>query len=310
MRNLSLDEEIQTMIDFDLDGEVQGQLEETVRKIILMVHTCMSSNDYTTTIREKGRGDEQIDIDVIAKEIIFKDYERYPIFTEEGSNRFSQPTSELVVADPIDGSSEVNRMGAYSNPLSTSIMVVRNDRVIAASAGDIWKKYIYGIDQKGLYIVKMNDHNASKSYIFRNSNAFSHPSIRLAAYARNSKRAEIAKTINDLLSSGDIAYFGNDGGGMFPIQVALGRGKGYNCAAELLPKELYEHITAIMATTAGAKLSRLDGSPFEVNPLIRQTSIIAVNDAVREMLIQKLKKTYQTLNIAHVEPIYGTLLNN
>lgn len=287
------------MVNFDLDDEVQSQLEATVKKIITRVNRHIRLYGDTATITEKGRGDEQIDLDVIANEIIKKDYRGVNIFTEESLDGFLG--SELIVADPIDGSSEINRMGPYSNPLSTSIMLISNNHVIAAASGDIWKGYVYGIDEKGLYMFQIGVHDFIKEYIFTSQDALDDQSIRLAAYARNCKRAKIAKAIDELLSSGVIEYFGNDGGGMFPIQVALSRRKGYNCAAELLPKELYEHITEIMATKAGAKLSRLDDTLLEIDPTRKQTSIIAVNDRIRKTLINKLKETYEVLNISHVE---------
>ena len=267
---------------FSLDQEIQSRLEETVRKIISKVHYLCTYQDIVP-IFEKSAGDEQINLDTAATEIIFKDYSDIGIFTEEGEQ--TSLTPELIVADPIDGSSEANRMGPYSNPLSTSIMLIRDNKIIGAAAGDIWKKRVYGINNNGLYWINP-DHKDIRTYVVCNKRD---QQIRLAAYARTSKYAKVAQEIFRFVELGVISYFGNDGGGMFPIEVALGRERGYNCAAELLPVPLYEHITAIMATKAGAKLSRLDGTPLEINHEIKQTSIVAANDSIRETLIQRLK---------------------
>ncbi|MBI2558078.1 hypothetical protein HYW20_02040 [Candidatus Woesearchaeota archaeon] len=310
------------MVFFNLDEREQERLEEVVGKVISGArHYFQSRRDTLTT--DPKNGNEQTNLDNVAKRIIFQNFENTSLFTEEGNKFLQQELSELVISDPVDGSSLVNLMGPYSSPTSTSLMKIRKNgehwSVVAAVVGDLWRKQIYGIDGLGTYRHRFNnphfgiDELGTYRHRFNNPNSdkkrYIHlessgsEAISLAAYTQTSRRAEIAIEIYNLLQSGRIKKFINDGGGLHNLRVVSNSKDALSCAAELLPKQLYELTPVFLALNAGAKVSRMDGNELEVNPYIKQTAIVARNDNIREALIQMLQPSYARLGISHREEI-------
>lgn len=291
---------------FNLDYREQKKLENVIEKVISKARNYFKTRRDTFTTNER-EGNEQINLDGLAKDTIFQEFQDMPIFTEEGSIRFlKEGLSELVVSDPIDGSSLVNLMGPYSSPTSTSIMEIRKSRgyweIVAAAVGDLWKKQIYGIDKEGLYKFRVGSASSGKKRYVHLKPRGEEPII-LAAYAQSNRRADMAIEVFQLVKSKDISKFINDGGGMYNLRVVSNSKDALTCAVELLPVPLYEHIPVFVASKGGAKVSRLDGTELELNPYVKQTAIVARNDDIRKNLIQLLQYSYGRLGILHREEI-------
>lgn len=139
--------------------------------------------------------------------------------------------------------------------------------------------------------------NEEKNYLIINKEKekLSLDKAFVAAYAPSSERMKIISPLFEICP-----YIHNNGGQPFALRVVEGKSvKTYSAALEAKPVGLWEHIGPLMAESAGASVSRLDGSSLELNPELKQTSITAVNDEIRKGIINALKSNYEKLGILH-----------
>lgn len=127
---------------FEIDLGRQENLEKRIELIIKKVQKIDEK-----TVEEKTKSDELTLSDVKTFEIIKNTASKdvYGI-TEEG--RYGNKSDTIEVWDPIDGSSEFNRIGIKKSPLTTAGIVIYDNMIIGASIGDIWNEKIYGLDKK------------------------------------------------------------------------------------------------------------------------------------------------------------------
>lgn len=282
---------------FNIDQRIQEKLEDRVKLII-----NEAKNIEEKTIKAKSEKDEQIKSDIDAFDIIKKTSKGVYVISEEG-NYGDKKCAVIEVWDPIDGSSEYNRIGEKKSPLTTAGIVIYKNSIAAVSIGDIWNEKIYGLDISGLYFKV----NKEKKYItiseekldkedFSKRELKSLDKVFVAAYAPSLERLKIILPLFEVCP-----YVHNNGGQPFALRVVEGKSiKSYSAALEAKPVGLWEHIGPLMAEYAGASVSRLDGSPLELNSNLKQTSITAVNDEIRENIINTLKPNYEKLGILHV----------
>lgn len=262
---------------FEIDLVKQSNLEKRIELIINEVQKIDEK-----TVEEKSENDELILSDVKAFEIIKNTSPKdVYIITEEGN--YGKESNIIEIWDPIDGSSEFNRIGKRRSPLTTAGIVIHKNKIIGASIGDIWNRKIYGLDKKGLYFKV----NKEKNYLTINKEKrkLSLDKAFVAAYAPSSDRMKIISPLFEVCP-----YVHNNGGQPFALRVVEGQSvKTYSAALEAKPVGLWEHIGPLMAEYAGAFVSTLNGSSLELNLYLEQTSITAVNFQIRKDIINALK---------------------
>lgn len=268
---------------FEIDAKRQKNLEERVELILAAVQEAGEG-----TVEEKNNHDELIVADVAAKQVIFREAPSdVYVITEEGKHGRKSQVVELW--DPIDGSSEFNRIGKKRSPVMTAGLVVCENKIIAAAAGDIWNNSIYGLDERGLYIRTTRSEQRTYITISEEKRNLTLEKAFVAAYAPTKERMEIILPLLDV-----VPYFHNNGGQPFAFRVVEGTSpKSYAAALEAKPVPLWEHIGPFMAEYAGASVSKLDDCPLDLDLEVKQTSITAVNNKIRHGIINALKQNCQ-----------------
>jgi len=288
----------------EIEKERQKTLEERIELIIGVVQKVKEE-----TVSEKSTSDELIRADKVSDAIIkATSPPGVYVITEEGN--YGSKSAIIEVWDPIDGSSEFNRIGKKRSPLTTAGLVICENKIISAAVGDIWDNKIYGLDEKGLYFRELGQ---EKNYISidkeisvdekkkkeKKKFSLSLDEAFVAAYAPTFDRIKIIFPLFEV-----VPYLHNNGGQPFALRVVEGQSvKTYAAALEAKPKELWEHIGPLMAEYGGASVSRLDGNPLELNIGIKQTSITAVNDNIRRGIIDALRTNYGELGIEHTSKV-------
>ncbi len=275
---------------FEIDEKRQKNLEDRVNLIIAEIQKVREG-----TVSEKTKSDELIKADVISHEIII---EKAPqdvyVITEEGN--YGNKSAIVEIWDPIDGSSEFNRIGRRRSPLTTAGLVICENKIIGAAVGDIWNNKLYGIDERGLYYKKLRNQQKNYITISKEKEKLTLDKAFIATYAPTFDRMKIVLPLFEV-----VPYIHNNGGHPFALRVVEGQSvKTYAAALEAKPKELWEHIGPLMAEYCGAFVSKLDGSPLELDIKIKQTSITAVNSNIGEGVINALKENYEKLDIKHI----------
>jgi fructose-1,6-bisphosphatase/inositol monophosphatase family enzyme len=283
-------------IAYACDRDTQDYMESVLRDLILNVYDEFNTNGIDV-VCSKSKGDEQINLDVLANELIHNKFQKYSILSEESDDGCFKGKSinSFIATDPIDGSSESNRKQSLDG-LTSSILLVENNFVIAAACADISSKRIYGIDEFGLYFIESDSND--KIYL-KIDEKMNNSDIYMASYAPSKKRSNLLSYVSKLLADEKISYFHNNGGGMFSFNVINNKDKSYNACAELLPKQLYEHITEIMAIKAGCYFGKVDGSSLELDPSIKQTSILTRTKCMYEYLCNIFSDYYFDNKIKH-----------
>jgi|GEM_PF-6763199 len=265
----------------------QQRLEAAIAEIIAATNVHAKQNPNLVSV-DLTTGHLHTVLDFVATEKYLRTFEGYSLFLEDHLQE--RPGARLLVADPNDGSTPARFLGPHHSPLSTSAMVIENDRVIAAAAGDLWTEAIFGIDKEGLY-----RRAGGVEERIRIRPTLQTPAIRIAAYAqRKQDRGILGVGLSQLVADEKLQSFMNDGGGLYPLLVALNP-DGINVAAELKAVPLYEHTPYIMATLAGAKMSRADGSAFTLDHTIDQTCVVSATTALQGRMLLLLKEFYAQL---------------
>lgn len=272
-------------MDFDLRPDVQGHLEQTV---ITVVREINSSLDDCGVILAENRGDVKGLVDRTAHDLILESYPDVPVLTEEGRARTDSYRGEFaVVADPIDGTSEMVRRGTHSSPTCTSIMAIENGRVVGAAVGHLWRQDVYGIDQSGLYVSRSGER------MYFPNGPHDRNEINAVGYTRKGKRARFLIRTGTLMEKEIVQSHDNDGGGTYPLQVAENSQGGFTCHMEFLPKGLWEHIPTFMAMYADNPASTMEGDPLTINLHAEQTAIVCSNQGILDTMTDAFKGLYR-----------------
>jgi hypothetical protein len=282
------------MVEYHFDRTLQ----QTFEDFIIGIMEKIREDGGVETITSKKLGNELINWDVQVTDKLFKKFgSDYRIISEEreGGNVGSDV---VIIADPIDGSSEVNRIGSFRSPLSSAVMAIKESIVLAAAVVDIWGQKVYGIDKEGLYYYLISDEK--KIYIsiseYKKEKVKTPEKVFIALYAPNQKRLNLALPLFSRFP-----YVHNNGGHLFALQVVEGRShQTYSASLEILPKELWEQIGPIMAHYGGAYLCRLNGKRLKIDLGIKQTSITTVNEDIANTIIELLHPVYEKTHQKHV----------
>jgi fructose-1,6-bisphosphatase/inositol monophosphatase family enzyme len=300
------------LMDFPIDFCPQRQrlIEEAAAAIVNDLH----ATDGESVIRYKASDDEQIKAD------LFADRRYGDLAHENGGIYFSEESQEMpaaelrahassrrviYVADPIDGSSEFVRAGPHRSPLTTAIMALRGEKLCAAAVGDIWAREVYALrlDPAGspmLLVTSLVDGTSEPVILSPAKQAILLEDAMVAAYAPSHRNQRIDLLFPMFKAA---AYVHNNGGHAFALRVVTGQSpRSYSAAMEPIPTGLWEHIGPILACAAGATTRRLDGSPLELDPTLKQTSITAGSPRLADQIQRVLSQRYQKLGISHRVP--------
>jgi hypothetical protein len=203
----------------------------------------------------------------------------------------------VLIVDPIDGSSLLHRLGPRAGPLLTQAMLIRGKSLIAAAVGDIWNGTIYGIDGR-LYRRRIG--TEEKAYLSVNERLRSVrlPNASIALHAPDRQRQPF---VQSLFRSG-AAYVATIGGSYLALRVVSGEPSDRSIAVALegIPAQgLWENVGPVLAVFGHAHLSRLDGSAFELDPRLKQSSIVAASPELASEVVEALRSTFLQQGLSH-----------
>lgn len=213
----------------------------------------------------------------------------------------------ILVADPIDGSSEWNRAGWRHSPLTTAAMVVEttlpdaSDNVVCAAAvGALWQERTWSISGDKLIVTSWAEPNSTEVVrIADEKRRLTTAETMAAAYFPMAQHARIVAPLYDV-----VPYLHNLGGIPFSLRVVAGRSRrSYGASIEPLPTAPWELVGLVMAAIGGAAVARMDGAPISLNPFILQTSIVAVNHRVLTDLSMAISCRNDGVDVQYVAPL-------
>jgi len=217
----------------------------------------------------------------------------------------------VLVADPIDGSSEWHRTGWRHSPVTTAAMVLDlvvepgrglvtrrvSGRLVAAVAGDIWQRRTFCLAGRQL-VVRDWDRPAPYT-IVRVSPEKRRLPIREAMTAAYFPHGPAVAYLEPLFEA--VPYLHNNSGIRFALRVVEGQSsRSYALAIEPKPVDFWEHVGVVLAAFGGASVSRLDGSPLTLNPFAKQSSIAAASRALREACVELLQPACKKYSVQHL----------
>lgn len=256
---------------FKVDAEAQAGLEALLFSIRA---GCLDTLEkYGLGSEEKARGDDITTLDKVATERLASWSERLGASLYSEEETIQRGKDLVLVADPLDGSSEIARLGFMNAPCFSTAMLMENGAILAAAGINMNNGLLYGITKNKLYHVLDGERRILHVDQERRERFF-------AAYARKQKRGHLLKKISEALTRGEVEYFANNGGAAYIFALTEAPERGYTAVGELLPKELWEHIPAFMATRAGAIVATREGGLLPLDIHQKATSIIAVSQEI------------------------------
>lgn len=291
-------------MNFEIESDIQAQLEAAAAEILLTV----GSEDRWKDIKTKKPGDVLIEADLFCDRLFSEAAQaagcRYHSEETYNTSDVQRDGEILVIADPIDGSSEVGRYGPRHTLTTTAALALRGDTVAGGVVGDIWNRNVYGLGAKGLYVYAAAGGKKDVRYLeiseTRRKTKLADGCV--AAYAPYKMLLDL---IYPALYERAQTVSTNAGIG-YALMVAEMEAAHAPCASiETKPIDLFEHIGAIMAAHAGAYVCRIDGSPFVSDPRHLQTSITAVSKEFAEEIVACLAPQYEEAEMPH-DVICGT----
>ncbi len=197
------------------------------------------------------------------------------VISEEGEPiKIGENPEVEVYVDPLDGSSFF--LTGNKRFCSTSLMFVKDGKVLASFVGDIITGDIYYCDDQYAYF------NGQKITFFKEKKG---ERYAVAAYATKGDRIR-----NYLPKLFDLAqnkiFVTINSGCLEQAQITVGQ---YDATAEFLPIGLWEFCGSAIAQRAGAILTTIDGKPFEFRN-IKQAAITARNEEIHQLLLDALRQ--------------------
>lgn len=213
----------------------------------------------------------------------------------------------ILIADPIDGSSEWNRAGWRHSPLTTAAMAIEttlpdaSDNVVCAAAvGALWQERTWSIWGDELSMTDWYEPSVKETVRIADAKRRLRTSETMAAaYFPTARHARIVAPLYDV-----VPYLHNLGGIPFSLRVVAGQSRrSYGASIEPLPAAPWELVGLVLAAIGGAAVARLDGAPISLNPFIRQTSIVAANHRVLTDLSTAIVCRTDGVEVQHVAPL-------
>ena len=299
----------------DYHAESQELLEQTIPRIARIIPHEPSSSWTATDY--KPQADEQLHEDTVCAEIWRETADSLGALylNEEStcsesdatrSSIMSSPGRFILVSDPIDGSSEWNRMGWRRSPLATAALLLRIDStdnggrfvLCGAVVGDLWQERTFGMRGNTLVSRFWDQNDAQTVSLETAKHALGIADATVAAYCPAIQTVDLLRPCLE-----QAPYFHNNGGMLTALRVVDSSSvRSYAISLEPRPSPLWEHAGPILASFAGASVSRLDGAPLTLDPFIWQTSITAVNDTVLREVVSLLTPSYKQCGVVHHKP--------
>jgi len=224
-----------------------------------------------------NRDNIQTKADIVSQENIINALKKYKISCKLYSEELNEPLligdgRYEIILDPLDGSFMfLHGIQAFT---SIAMMVLENRNVKYALVQSIDNKNLYYCDHMGAYLngkkmeCRLND--AEEPYL-------------ITGFAAKKKRLDHISALKELSSN---FYFIGDGGPLFSAMVASNK---IDAAIEFSPTSFNELAGAIIAQKAGALVETINGNPITLDPLIRQTLIVARSEKLLKDLQRVLK---------------------
>lgn len=283
---------------FRIDPAIQTFLETICARILRAPEALCGALD----IKTKKPGDVLIEADVFCDRVLADACrnEGFQYHSEEtpGDLSIYERDEILVMADPIDGSTNFGRYGAHHTPVTTAAMAMRGGTVVAAVVGDLWTGSIYGIDGSALYAY--HHHTGPKErkpiVLAREKRSIRLRDAHIAVYAPN---FNLMQLIYPNLYE-QAVYVGTSAG--IGTQLALVEQQAahsLSASIESKPTDLFESIGALMATFAGAYACRMDGRDIQLDPRLLQTCLLATSRDLAEEIVDCVRENYARCAMPH-----------
>ncbi len=230
---------------------------------------------------------------------------------EQWSQRVNDPANTewtILIADPIDGSSEWHRTGWRHSPVLTAAMVLTVTRsngtlsavLRAAAAGALWQGITYGIYEDRLTVAAWDAPQSRRPISVSNEKQCVRiAEAMIAAYAPKDTHADVVQPLFKAAP-----YVHNNGGMAFSLRVVEGiSARSYAASVEPVPCAIWEHAGPVLASFGGAAVARLDGRPLVLNPFERQTSVVASNSALLDEIVRVCNSRADNCRVSHMEPL-------
>ena len=283
---------------FDIDSKIQSLLESACVRILHSPEALGGWRDIQT----KKPGDVLIEADVFCDGIYAKTAReaglQYHSEETKGDLTAWESGEILVIADPIDGSSEFGRYGPRRTPIMTAALALRGTEIIAGVVGDLWNETVYGIDAEGLYSysLRVGHHNRQPIQLVESRRGTVLANAAVAAYAPYYR---LMKMLYPGLFENALIVANNAGIGTQLAVVEMTAQHAVAASIETKPIDLFEHIGAVLACRAGAYVCRMDGSEFITDPRHLQTSITAVSKDIADEIWSSIRDQYKAAGMPH-----------
>ncbi|MFZ2886677.1 MAG: inositol monophosphatase family protein [Minisyncoccia bacterium] len=175
-----------------------------------------------------------------------------------------------IVVDPIDGSFFF--LHGIKTFTSVAMSVLEKGKVKYSFVQSVADLDLYHCDENAAYLNGKQivcDTNAPEPYL-------------ITGYAARREQGDIAGKLATLPSE---YYFLNDGGPKLAAMVAANQ---IDAAMEFKPTRFNEFAGALIAQKAGAFVETIDGKPLVIDPLARQSLIVARSEKLLRELQQVL----------------------
>lgn len=224
-----------------------------------------------------NRDNIQTRADIISQENIISALKKHKISCKLYSEELNEPLligngQYEIILDPLDGSFMfLHGIQAFT---SIAMTVLENRNVKYVFVQSIDNKNLYHCDLNGAYLngekLKCRLDDAEEPYL-------------ITGFTAKKKKLGYISALEKLSSN---FYFIDDGGPLFSAMVASNK---IDATIEFSPVSFNELAGAIIAQKAGALVETIDGNPITIDPLIRQTLVVARSEKLLKDLQRVLK---------------------